>query len=1557
MVFFRARHSRDWHEEVHATATSYSLTTEGFPLWPDTKFPWDQLKSHTEIYLKKKGKIDQQERDRRLDFLIQWHRILHNGEFVFCIAACAGFMSAEALKSLLAKELNTVAGDDTRLISFLYATTTVHQRNSLAVTKSDSDLAITLLQCYSSSGSMTVRQKLEMLVSLWIVGISPDSFAYSRVPALIRIYAKELSSWAQSLKDSCKWLEVREETEWLLGVLALSRSSPTSGCLEATRILDESFPDWQKWAEWKQCDTELAQHLVSLPSLLVTSPEKALEYLIRGQIAINSKSTSYVYEHACKAIRRTSSDLARQVAALKESCRWLEAHKETAWLSILLDPSNMLFSGAVVSTTLLDVEFPEWRSWASWDEQDSELAKVLHSCQVLDPTTAGQHLKTLIQFILAGIRKTSLLYYHILDLARKLSSHLSTTLQSLKANGDWLKAYSEAKCLLLLREPSSETSMAYYSDVAQVLDEAFVGWKAWTVWRPSIHRLQAQERLSLLQRRSLLELLALEGPDFESSKQTTMREGFVARGYLSSLAPVFWPGVQLTVELDSAENAGNMLIRLSDAVAAACRAGPDAVDLLIHLSSSKPIDGNTLLIIEESSCFGDTMFTIDVLDILKAEKKDQVSQMIPVMRLLPKLSSVRDKPLCEALIPRLVDYISACMREMQALLRANIDNGTYLMQLYEFGKSLQTEQWLLPMLDAPFGLLIHNWPTYQKLTDMNALQKDIQKSSAKKAETLKLQLNAYYAECFIEPGKLDQETRDIVETLIDLWAKNPSDSDRREAALRTIQIDEISSNIHLGCLRQLSRFSNDSVTDLRRILERFVKEPEKSCVHLARFLAGLRLLDHKDMVLWWTALFDWCTSKGLLLFKYTIESLKIDEWQQWISDTQPVSRDLDLFDPKACRKVFQPEQRAWASRIRPYTSTIRLVEKDFGLKPPSLCFRIGFENQDDEIIIQLLKILKDEFIGWGDDGKLPQAVHASLALLKRDNAKLMHRALSWLSETTTEGRDVYLRIISIHQGSTPAVASALLAGWLENPSLTEADRMALESLGDLLGVRLSSNQHPDVEAWAAEAYITNELNALHADSKRLAVLRRSLKREDPEGVSALCLQLGIENNSVLEEEIANLPYGIIHLVEMVDANTIELSFPLGRFTALKRAGMGTGNAQNLIVRLTIGNDSLLAALCIHIDNEMDAIAKSGCHSPWLARTTRADGEPASCYGQSDRATYQLRGIIERYLLGGIKPLKETYEMIKLSLDSMSGSCISCGSPHGVQLHRSAPCMNLSCRSLHYRVDPKIYLKDLIEDPQVTDLLFTAVQAAVSSKNKALLPGWTGGNFEKATETLDNISAISTLSPSEGWRIDCSDNFAMSFIRETFLGFDGFLISATGRSRTPKASVQIRIPHMPGAYQFLLVNAAPHLERAFATKKGAGPTTVVFHGTSLDRLYAILCQGLKVLSDTPLQKNGAARGKGIYVSQEPRKAWLYAREYKGYSSRRGWKSGTFDGFYVLLACEASGITQGHDVHVVKDPSSLILRYIFLTPPGMRVPRTSHIVPPIASVCNSLRSGAL
>jgi hypothetical protein len=44
-------------------------------------------------------------------------------------------------------------------------------------------------------------------------------------------------------------------------------------------------------------------------------------------------------------------------------------------------------------------------------------------------------------------------------------------------------------------------------------------------------------------------------------------------------------------------------------------------------------------------------------------------------------------------------------------------------------------------------------------------------------------------------------------------------------------------------------------------------------------------------------------------------------------------------------------------------------------------------------------------------------------------------------------------------------------------------------------------------------------------------------------------------------------------------------------------------------------------------------------------------------------------------------------------------------------------------------------------------------------------------------------------------------------------------------------------------------------------------------------------------------------------------------------------------------------------VILDPSTVILRHIFLMPPNMTARIAAHIVPAIASVFASLRSGAL
>jgi hypothetical protein len=99
-------------------------------------------------------------------------------------------------------------------------------------------------------------------------------------------------------------------------------------------------------------------------------------------------------------------------------------------------------------------------------------------------------------------------------------------------------------------------------------------------------------------------------------------------------------------------------------------------------------------------------------------------------------------------------------------------------------------------------------------------------------------------------------------------------------------------------------------------------------------------------------------------------------------------------------------------------------------------------------------------------------------------------------------------------------------------------------------------------------------------------------------------------------------------------------------------------------------------------------------------------------------------------------------------------------------------------------------------------------------------------------------------------------------------YRGFLSSAKG---------QLRIPSLPqGTHQFILANSNPEHETAFAEHLSATPLTrVLFHGTSLDRMFAITCQGLRVLSNTPLQAHGAAAGAGVYCAEEPSMSWGYS----------------------------------------------------------------------------------
>lgn len=1422
-----------------------------------------------------------------------------------------------------------------------------------------------------AAAASTVGRNFERLVRTCIArkGKNTSSLLFLEACNRMHQYSSELSIYVQTWRDRSQWLVAHAETEWLSLLLDPSLQSSIEAS-RMTEVLCKGFGDWRAWAEWTESDTQIAQVLEEcrvlgpLKTATVNTSQiieqqvasRKLERLVRVSVSGGPKNKSLVYLEACTAMRKFSTELLEYVKSLKDHGYWLEAHAETEWFSMLLDPLVPSSSEAAEVTELLCEAFPDWRAWAEWRESDSQIAQALVPCYGSDVTAAGQHLKVLIGLLMAGVSMRSILHSEVHRFVQKFSIELAQILQDLVLKAQWHKAWTESQWLSGLLNQSAELYVGYL-EAAHALNSGFPRWRAWAAWRPDVHRLFDVGHPDILR-----DLLALEGPDLDQGQYPTMREALVARKFFCPLPELCWGKVRLKVRNEEAGNARNMLERLANAVQDAYTRGPKEIDLLARLCcTDRPIDDGTLNILEANSLIGDSSVSADILLVLSPRQaaKGRDSQMLAVERLLPVLFGPNGQALRDALAPRLVKVVSTFIRKMQALLSMKMGNceSPIELQLHTFGLSIQAAQWVQPLLDAPLGALINKWPSIEKFVVMNTLRSDVLVFFRGKVTLLGQRISEYYTECFIEPGTMDPDSRDLVEILIRLWHPRP-DSDRRYIALMIANGRKASSDIRYECLRQLPTVPFKFIQELRQISENYAKDPDGSCIKVARLFAITVLWDNERSLCWQSVIYSWIKSRDLTLFEYSLIHLPAHAWFQWLSDLKMIVTGITLREPHVAPSVFQPALLEWVSRISRYWTTISDLERIIGSRPAMQCILAGFESEYDEVIMQILELLESYFINSEDGRTLQPVVQATIALLDRangGNAKEICLALYRLTLTTTDGNEAYLRIIEVCQNACRKVAHVLLVGWLQHPELALVDRWALKALGKVLGIDLNNDNHPISNALgAASNYLSSQVASLLEESGALAGLRRSLVAVDPQGTSALLAELDIEDTSPLEDEIAYLPAELVDVIEMVAEDVVELHFPLTHYTALQKTAMGTSSAQSLIVRLVIGNSSLPSGFCMHFDDEDKILAGTNDHSPWLILDDVRDAGRTSCHGYVSRAKFQLGKILSSYLSGDLKPLEDTYKLIKLSLNNLSSNCIVCGTSLGMQLHRSTICQNATCSATFLaRADLRIQLYDLQKDALVGDLLLSAAQAAATSGNTALLPECPVNRTAQTSEMFSKLKGIAILSTSPDLRLELGrlGKQCIPLFKWIFGHYRGFLVSASG---------QMRIPGMPGVHQFLLANAAPSLEAGFAAQMGSLPTRVVFHGTSLDRLHAILCEGLQVCSGTTLQSHGATYGNGIYVAREPSTAMGYAAEYIAPAAGDGWRSDVFNNVKVLLGCEASGnipADQGRGIHVVTNPDMLILRYVFLVPNGVRVTIANHIVPAMTSVFASLRSGGL
>lgn len=500
------------------------------------------------------------------------------------------------------------------------------------------------------------------------------------------------------------------------------------------------------------------------------------------------------------------------------------------------------------------------------------------------------------------------------------------------------------------------------------------------------------------------------------------------------------------------------------------------------------------------------------------------------------------------------------------------------------------------------------------------------------------------------------------------------------------------------------------------------------------------------------------------------------------------------------------------------------------------------------------------------------------------------------------------------------------------------------------------------QAATAKEYFLKRFEAMMKSAQELESMRIYLKGIDQVGVATVLTNLGLEDStSLLEEEVLDLPNELFNYVEQIDDSTVELQFPLTGVKELQRNAMGLKTNESLVVRISTDVNGSRESFCVHVI-DTDTSWATVQHDPVKVWQSKPPSRQACKNNRPTRVGYMImRCGWQKLRTTPRASLAEIYQGIEIALKTYGNKCLVCNCDIGARLYRPTVCGKAACRSTYLFSDLDLRISDLRLNPRSVSLLLAAIQAAaltMSSRGNDLgidlLPDRPDrlSDNKKLIVMLDSAFAIANI-------VRAGDNVnairTRHSIRHELLFswalnvYQGFIVEATG---------SFRIPNMPNVLQFVVVDSRPEIAAAFAKHDAVQPRRVLWHGTSMDRLFAILCQGLKVLSQTDLQAHGAVHGTGIYLAEEPSLAVSYSRAAQKRSSSFSTQHADFVNKRVLLGIEYAGEEgkKGNGIYVATDPTKVLLRYVFLLPQSFKAPLANHVVPAMQSNFHTLKVGA-
>ncbi|KAL6707029.1 hypothetical protein ACN47E_004781 [Coniothyrium glycines] len=681
----------------------------------------------------------------------------------------------------------------------------------------------------------------------------------------------------------------------------------------------------------------------------------------------------------------------------------------------------------------------------------------------------------------------------------------------------------------------------------------------------------------------------------------------------------------------------------------------------------------------------------------------------------------------------------------------------------------------------------------------------------------------------------------------------------------------------------------------------------------------------------------------------------------WINQisryTQTLTRlEIDSVDRRAIQLILTCRKGLWSKNVLRILATLERAEgKSVELLMHKITNRLSIEEENCwEIKECLIDVSQASLEAVAFCYKLWNAKDGFIDIPGlQDRQTGAESAQSRLRTTKSVIGPIPTTTTAARRSVPLAVAEVMLAGWIQDSSTQAQDRVAVESVAKLLKIELFRNDVPESKLTEASSFWQGIEAEVVAEAERLDALKKALKRADPKGTVALLQEISIPDCSPLEEEISALPIDIFNVVEIVGDNEVEASFSLSTHE-MQRKAMGVPvAAQSLLLRIFVDHTgSFPPSFCSHFDCEV--LEKTSNHSPWICSPESKPPQNDFCTSNQSIFLWQLNRRVHAYLQAKDAKMVDMYSSIKKQIETLSTACISCGRVHKAQnarLRRSTPCDMFACRHLWYQLPLEVRIPELRTDVFVVDIMLTSVYAAAMSGRPELLPACPFPSLDTVKAILNSLPHLTVLSHAVNVSIvlKAYHKDAEKLISWACVHFRGYLATATGICK---------VPNLPtGTHQFILANASPKLEGQFSSKvpkyDHRASTMVLFHGTPLDRLPAILAQGLKNCSGTSLQRIGAAHGKGIYLAEEPATSYSYS------STHLSWRNSGLSNMRLILGCEVVGVGRSVSpgIHVITDDQSVMVRYIFLFTSQATIPAASNIVPAMVSAIDALRSGVI